>query len=504
MEQLYKENKKYEILTSTGWENFDGIIKNENSYKDAKLIVFNDETFIKATNKHSFFISGVKIAVEDLKIGDILDSEESKNDRKIINIEDIILQDTYDIFNTESHTFSVNRLKSKNCDEFAFVKPSIAENFYGALYPTISAQADGRFIITSTINGVNQFSKIFVAALNHENRFHAHQVDWWEKPGRDEQWKQDQIKDLGSVEKFEQEYGNKIYNDAESIIDAHTSNLLKRVKKVYSKNTDDYLESLVTDTWLADLKILHGHDFSDKSKHYAISIDFADGYGMDYTVAQVFEVVLNSRAQIINPEYHASQSSDMFGLKQVAIWRDNRTDIDDFSKGMSKFLFNYLKPENTVLVVEANDFRWNILDNILKMNPKFKDYIYLKTKHSKDAKHMKIGVRLNTANKKYYFNLMKRYINNKRIKIFEEDTVTEFLSFGIDKTGGWVSQTGHDDAVMSVLNSVAFLDSGLFSEFCDDIIQERYKHTFKSFQTLLSKKNKNDSMTSLYKVAAAK
>jgi hypothetical protein len=33
-------------------------------------------------------------------------------------------------------------------------------------------------------------------------------ADWWEVPGRDEAWKQEQIMDLGSEEDFNQEYGN--------------------------------------------------------------------------------------------------------------------------------------------------------------------------------------------------------------------------------------------------------------------------------------------------------
>lgn len=65
------------------------------------------------------------------------------------------------------------------------------------------------FIGHQTANGTsNHFYRTFTGAERDENGWKAEKIDWKEIPGRDEKWKQKAIADLGSIESFNQEYGN--------------------------------------------------------------------------------------------------------------------------------------------------------------------------------------------------------------------------------------------------------------------------------------------------------
>jgi hypothetical protein len=208
MEQLFKENNEYEILTPNGWEDFDGIIRNQNTNKASKKIRFNDDSFVIATNEHCFFVAGEKTTVDSLRVGDILDSGNSK---KIIeNMEDVLLEDTYEIFNAENHVIIVNDLHSHQCDEFAFVRPHIQAEFWDSIYPTLST--GGSCIISSTPNGdSNLFAEMWRKAnlagdiTEDDAPFHPMHVPWDAPPGRDEKFKRQQIAILGE-RKWRQEY----------------------------------------------------------------------------------------------------------------------------------------------------------------------------------------------------------------------------------------------------------------------------------------------------------
>lgn len=92
-------------------------------------------------------------------------------------------------------------------DEFAFVRPTIAEQFWTSITPTLST--GGKAIITSTPNSdEDQFALIWKGANKTEdefgnitkvgvNGFKAYRADWREQPGRDEKWAEEIKSQLG-------------------------------------------------------------------------------------------------------------------------------------------------------------------------------------------------------------------------------------------------------------------------------------------------------------------
>ena len=91
-------------------------------------------------------------------------------------------------------------------DEFAFVEN--ATEFYTSTYPVVSAGKKTKVIITSTANGLgNIYQKIYEGAVQGTNEFKPFRVDWWDVPGRDEEWKRMTISNTSELQ-FDQEFGN--------------------------------------------------------------------------------------------------------------------------------------------------------------------------------------------------------------------------------------------------------------------------------------------------------
>lgn len=91
-----------------------------------------------------------------------------------------------------------------------FSKFNDQEYLYKLVIPSISSQSNAQLIINSGSNGNCFFNKLVEETIDgHPNRnvFDILRTYWWQVEGRDEKWKQDEIKKLGSEEVFMQEYG---------------------------------------------------------------------------------------------------------------------------------------------------------------------------------------------------------------------------------------------------------------------------------------------------------
>lgn len=93
-------------------------------------------------------------------------------------------------------------------DEMAFIEPeSILDDFWRSVWPTISRAKTSKVLIASTPNGTgNLFHTLVSGAEKNANGFTITKLMWDVIPDRGEAWRQEQIKALGSMESFLQEY----------------------------------------------------------------------------------------------------------------------------------------------------------------------------------------------------------------------------------------------------------------------------------------------------------
>lgn len=115
-----------------------------------------------------------------------------------------------------SHLYFANGILSHNCvilDEFSFLQKSIADKLFTSMYPVISSSKNGKFIIVSTPNGMdNLYYDIWLQANSKDKSknldgWKPFSMYWWQVPGHDEAWKERQIAAIGET-RFAQEFNN--------------------------------------------------------------------------------------------------------------------------------------------------------------------------------------------------------------------------------------------------------------------------------------------------------
>lgn len=209
-------NDEYEILTPSGWQDFKGLSLTDN--KETFKITFNNGGYFIGTKEHKMLTDDDKeIRIDEIKIGDKIKTENGYDvvtDKTFFDISDV-----YDVIEVENgHQFIINgEFISKNCDEFSFVPPRIASDFWTAISPVLSTGGD--CIITSTPNSdEDMFAKIWFGANQKEenpdedhkdgvgaNGFFPLEFTYASHPERDEKWAISERKKLGD-QKFLQEH----------------------------------------------------------------------------------------------------------------------------------------------------------------------------------------------------------------------------------------------------------------------------------------------------------
>ena len=118
-------------------------------------------------------------------------------------------------------------------DEFAFVEN--AEQFYTSTYPVITSGGKSKVIITSTANGIgNMYHKLYEGAVQELNEYKHYKVNWWDVPGRDDDWKKMTIANTSELQ-FEQEFGNSFLGTGNTLINANTLLGLQQHDPVWTK-----------------------------------------------------------------------------------------------------------------------------------------------------------------------------------------------------------------------------------------------------------------------------
>jgi len=141
---------------------------------------------------------------------------------------------------TSSDSISGETVSLLYLDEFAKVKPHIAEEFVTSTLPVVSSGKTSKVIIVSTPLGMNQFYSYWRGANETDpklaNNFYPIKVNWWDHPDRDEAWKIEQLKTFNNdLAKFNQEYNCLKSETYINIKDTETGEILNMpISEVYN------------------------------------------------------------------------------------------------------------------------------------------------------------------------------------------------------------------------------------------------------------------------------
>ena len=375
-------------------------------------------------------------------------------------------------------------------DEFAHIHPNFIESFFRSTYPTVSSSKVSRIIITSTPNGQNKFWEIYQGAMTGENTFNPIRVDWWQVPGRDENWKRDEIANLGSEELFNQEYGNQFLSSSTLLLGSKELQKIKSNETEYVWKDVDALDDLGVryDNFRWHPKFDPNMTIDLTGKKYVLSIDLAGGGGGDFTVLNIFKVVPLPK-KVIEDMQDFEDESDFFGLLQVGVYRDNTVDPEDFKKIVECVITKIFSPNRIKILLELN-YKGELLMDKLLNNELISEEIFVYTKHSETARVKKPGIKYSTNNKLKYCEELRQIIKKNRVIINDKKwTIAELFSFGMNGRGSYSSQSGHDDVAMTLVNLSALFGS---SDFID-LIEDLYDEIEGSYKYLIEKKIEGDS-----------
>jgi|TARA_B110001454_G_scaffold94030_1_gene89500 hypothetical protein len=304
-------------------------------------------------------------------------------------------------------------------DEFAFVEN--AEQFYTSTYPVITSGGKSKVIITSTANGIgNMYHKLYEGAVQEKNEYKDFRVNWFDVPGRDDEWKATTIANTSELQ-FEQEFGNSFLGTGNTLINANTLLGLQIHDPIwYKQSTYLYEEPVIDHT-------------------YIMCVDTAKGRGQDYSTFTIIDVTEKP-------------------FKQVAIYRDNMISPLLFPD----IIYRYAKMYNNALVIIENNDSGQIVCNQL-----FYDIEYDNVFTQSSVKRSGIGVTMTKKTKQIGCSTLKEVMEENKLQINDKFTINELITF-VSKGQSWEADGGnHDDLVMNLVLFSWFITTPFFQSLTD-------------------------------------
>ena len=317
-------------------------------------------------------------------------------------------------------------------DELAFIPNNLVEEFWKSVYPIISSSTKSKIFVASTPNGSgNLFYTLYTEAEKGVNNWKSETILWHEVPGRDEKWKQDTIKSIGSEEAFAQEFDCKFLDTGDSFIDEIF------FEKLLSNTTEP--------TYVFDDGCYRVWEEPDKDHLYTIGVDVAEGVGQNYSVIQVLDI------------------TDLQDIKQVAEYASNEINPFEFTTKIRDICYHWGAPP---VLIERNNCGSQVVDNLYHQY-NYKNIVNWSPKIGQ-VKYDRLGVYAHTNTKYKGITNMRYWVNGiKCVDIKSKTSVVELKNFVRYPNGSWAAQPGFDfdDRVMAMVWALLILENSVIQKY---------------------------------------
>ena len=310
------------------------------------------------------------------------------------------------------------------CDEFAFVNPGIAQEFWTSISPTLAT--GGRAIITSTPNSDEDvFATIWRESQNkfdeHGNEqelgingFHGYTASWDEHPDRDEEWKKQELGRIGE-ERFRREYGCEFLVYDETLVNSLMLTTLEGKEPTLNMGQTRWYKKL------------------DAHATYVVALDPAMGTGGDNAAIEVFE--LPSYTQVAEWKHNTTPIP-----QQIRIMRDICNYIKEETKSTDSNIYwsveNNTIGESALLVI--NDFGEDSIPGLFVSEPIRKGHI----------RKFRKGFNTTHKTKITACSRLKNMIEKEKLKINSKPLISELKSF-IASGSSFKAKSGATDDLVS-------------------------------------------------------
>lgn len=320
-------------------------------------------------------------------------------------------------------------------DEMAHCPNEVMKELWKSAIPIISSSKNSQIIVISTPNGTdNKFYELYQEAQKENSEWNLERVDWWDVPGRDEEWKKSTIGQLGSEQDFEQEFGNQFFTKGKTVID---TKLLEELKAKCKEPV------LVLDE--GAYKIF---DFPKENDFYVVGVDVGEGIGRSNTVVQIMNV------------------SDLTNIKQAAIYANNEISPYHFGTRLMGILDDWGRPP---VLIENNNSGQQVLDVLGKIHNYENIVSYYSEGMSKFYKNEnRLGIHSHT-NTKYRGTANLRYWINSlnAVEFYDLDTLLEINNFIQHPNYTYSKRTNDDfdDRVFALIWCLFILDPSIVEKY---------------------------------------
>ena len=317
-------------------------------------------------------------------------------------------------------------------DEFSHVDNNIAEEFYASTFPTISSGKTTKLIIISTPNKYNLFHKLWTDAIHKRNTFNPIRVDWFEVPGHDEKWREEQIANT-SKEQFAQEHELSFDSSSNGLISA------EKIKQLIESHTEPIMKD--------DDDCLSIYEKPKDGHEYLIVVDSGHGVRKDYSAFMVIKV-----------------SSRIHEL--VAVYRNNTISPLVYPDIIYKVGLNY---NEASILVENNDIG-NQIATILLYEYEYPNLLWTELTNKKqrvaygnDGKSI-IGIKTTPSVKNIGCSNLKVAIEHNKLIIKDYNTISELSTFIKVRDTYQADEGSNDDLVMGLVLYAWLLTQNFFKD----------------------------------------
>jgi hypothetical protein len=349
---------------------------------------------------------------------------------KTWNKGDIELENGSIVF-TAATTAAGIRGKSVNLlyiDEAAIIPNTVADAFFTAVYPVISAGQTTKILITSTPLGYNHFWKFWNDAVNGNNDFVPMFIPYSQIPGRDEKWALEQRRQLGDL-KYNQEVLCKFLGSSLTLINSDTIEYMSTCPTVYSKDGLDLYDYPVKGERNDNEELIK------KPHSYVIVADTAKGVGGDYSAFVIIDIT-------------------EMPYKLVGKYRDNKIAPMLYPSIIHKVAKDY-NMAYVLIEINSSEQVAHIMHNELE----YENIVFV-NRNTKSGQIVsggfgggktQLGVQTDKRVKRIGCFTFKALVEEKKLLITDADTISEISTF-IQVRDSYEADDGyHDDLVMPLV-----------------------------------------------------
>jgi hypothetical protein len=318
------------------------------------------------------------------------------------------------------------------CDELAFVRPTIAKEFWTAISPTLAT--GGKCIITSTPNSdEDQFAQIWKDANKKideygnptpvgKNGFSPFMALWNEHPDRDEKWAAEERSKIGD-ERFRREHACEFILAEETLINSLKLAELSGIDPLYKTGKVRWFKR------------------PTKNHIYVVALDPSLGTGGDPAAIQIFEADTTT---------------------QVGEWCHNKTTIPEQIKLLAEITKSIFEDtgeaDNIYYSVENNTIGEAALISLNEYGEEnIKGTMLSEPKSLGTTRRYRRGFNTTNKTKLAACSKFKNLLESNKLKIYSSALISELKTF-VASGGSYAAKIGEtDDLVMATLLTVRML-----------------------------------------------